>query len=193
MQHPDIGDVGDERFRHAVRRVLAHEGGFVDDPDDPGDATKHGISLRYLRRLGDLDGDGYLDGDLDQDGDLDVEDIRRMTPATAARIYHDQWWQRYGYGELRVGTATKVFDLAVNMGPRQAHICLQRAARAAFDAELVEDGILGPNTRAAVAAGDEDRLLAALKSEAAGYYRSLIAARPALAKYERGWLRRAYA
>ncbi|MEC8572564.1 MAG: glycosyl hydrolase 108 family protein, partial [Pseudomonadota bacterium] len=42
--------------------IITREGGYVDDPDDPGGATKYGVTLATLRRLGlDLTGDGQVD------------------------------------------------------------------------------------------------------------------------------------
>lgn len=198
---PRAGNGGRDPFEDAVAVVLQHEGGFVDDPVDPGGATNFGVSLRFLRGLGDLDGDGYLDGDLDRDGDVDAEDIRRMTREQAKAIYRSQWWDRYGYGQLGLPkVAAKVFDLSVNMGAHQAHKCLQRAL-GSVGLDLSDDGILGPASRRAIedvakaarqGVNSEGALLAALRSEAAGFYRTLIAEKPAFAKYRRGWLRRAY-
>ncbi|NDB82875.1 MAG: hypothetical protein EB127_09060, partial [Alphaproteobacteria bacterium] len=59
--------------------------------------------------------------------------------------------------------------------------------------DILEDGILGPMTLAAINKADLTDLLAALKSEAAGYYRTLAATKPKRAKFLKGWLKRAYA
>jgi lysozyme family protein len=81
-------------------------------------------------------------------------------------------------------------DLCINMGNVSAHKCLQRAVRAASGEILTEDGVLGVKTIAVVNRSDEKLLMPALKSEAAGYYRSI--------KYKgsqdflKGWLNRAY-
>ena len=74
-------------FDKAIEVTLAHEGGFTDDPVDTGGATNWGVSLRFLKDAGDLDGDGVLDGDLDGDGDVDYDDIKKMARAEAIRIY----------------------------------------------------------------------------------------------------------
>jgi lysozyme family protein len=66
--------------------------------------------------------------------------------------------------------ATKFFDLAVHMGIPQAVKLIQRALRAA-GTQVVEDGIIGPVTLKAINEADSTDLLAALKSEAAGYVR----------------------
>lgn len=197
----------DPRFVQAVMRVLEHESGGKPDSTtgliptdrvDPGGATNWwGVSLRYLQRAGaiDADDDGWLDGDIDHDGDIDADDIAAMTLDQAVALYHSQWWERYGYGNLVLGVAGKVFDLAVNMGPGQAHKLLQRAVWAA-DGEITiaDDGVLGAKSIAAVSryANVPEMLAAPLRSEAAGFYRALIAGKPALSKYRNGWLRRAY-
>jgi len=180
-------------FEPAVLVLLADEGGWVDDPDDPGGATNYGISLRYLRELAQEDGDGELVGDIDRDGDVDGDDIRKMKREDAIGIYRAQWWDRFGYGSLESQlVANKVLDLAVNMGGPQAHKCLQRAARAGGQA-LIDDGILGPKTLAAINELATWPLLTALRSEAAGIYRQIVARRPASRKFLKGWLARAYA
>ena len=176
-------DIG---FEAALAIVLAHEGGFVDDPADPGGATKFGVSLRTLRALGDLA------FDLDVDGDLDADDIKALTPEAAGAFYRKHFWDRYGYGTIHdLHLAAKLFDLAVNMGPGPAHRCLQRALRACRQ-PVTEDGILGPVTRQAVNAAEFLGLFPALKSEAAGFYRALAASDPARQKWLSGWLNRAY-
>lgn len=186
----------DPRFLSAVAVVLAHEGGFIHDAADPGGATNFGVSLRFsLAELAkDGDGDGFLDGDFDHDGDVDVGDIRAMSKEDAAEVYRRHWWDRYGYAQIvDDALATKIFDLAVNMGPIQAHKCLQRAVRACWFPLAAEDGVLGPKTLSSVNAAEPRSLLAALKSEAAGFYRELAARKPALEKFSKGWLNRAYA
>jgi len=163
----------EERFRHAVEVVLRHEGGYVNDPADPGGETKYGISKRAYPHL----------------------DIAGLTREQAIEIYRRDWWDRYGYDRIRsLDVATKVFDLAVNMGPAAAHRCLQRALHACGYRLVTVDGVIGPQTiNAANAVRPKAMLLAALRAEAAAYYRSLAERRPELKRYEQGWLNRAYA
>ena len=161
-------------FTRAIARLLGHEGSYVDNPADPGGETKFGITRREYPDL----------------------DIAALTRTDAVAIYFRDWWQRYRYSELPGPIATKVFDLAVNIGPDHAVRCLQRALRAC-GRRVLEDGVLGRATTTAVVAANQLAMLAALRAEAAGYYR----ARAALERGKRadgdqeflnGWLNRAY-
>jgi lysozyme family protein len=180
-----------DHFPAALIVVLKHEGGFVHDPVDPGGATHYGVSLRSVAAL-DGDCDGRLDFDLDRDGDVDEADIKIMTIEQAGDHYRRMWWDKYGYGAIAdQAVAIKLFDLAVNMGPAQAHKIAQRAIRACWF-PLTEDGVLGPQTLSSINAAESRSLVAAMKSEAAGFYRQLAATKPNLGKFLTGWLNRAY-
>ena len=171
MANKNTLPITDERFEHAVSFVLAHEGGYSNDIDDDGGETKFGISKRIYPDL----------------------DINALTIDQAKAIYKRDFWEPQLYKEIKdVNLATKVFDLAVNMGSNWAHRLVQRALRATGQ-DILEDGILGPMTLAAINKADLTDLLAALKSEAAGYYRTLAATKPKRAKFLKGWLKRAYA
>jgi lysozyme family protein len=172
-------------FDAAVAVVLRHEGDLSDDAGDPGGLTHHGITLPVLREEG-------AAGDVDRDGDVDLDDIRELTPAQARAIYRRQWWDRYGYGDIRnQAVATKVFDLAVVMGPRQAHLVAQRALRAC-GSDVREDGLLGPVTKMMLNRYAALELMPALRSEAAGVFRTIVRGKPELSAFLKGWLNRAY-
>lgn len=178
----------------AMPTVFLHEGLFVEDLRDPGGATNYGISLRFLKSAGDLDKDGWLDGDIDQDGDVDIADIKKMSQHAATKLYELHFWGRYGYGRIEnQDVATKVFDLAINMGSTGAHRCIQRAVRAAIvGISLDDDGVLGPRSLKAINVSHPFKLLPALKSEAAGYYRSIRLKDANEKNFIKGWLNRAY-
>ncbi len=181
-------------FDIAIEAVLKHEGLFVDHPHDPGGATNYGVSLRWLRSLGDTDLDGYVDGDLDHDGDVDADDIKQMTRAQAIELYRTRWW-RPEYDQIQsVPLAAKLFDTAINVGAAQAAKILQRAAnQLAPDSKRVAvDGVLGAKTLGLVAAIAVAPLLAAYRSEQARFYLELVDAQPTTrSTFLRGWLRRA--
>lgn len=180
-------------FYISLVEVLKREGGWVDNKNDPGGATNLGVSLRYLLSRGDLDHDGLPDGDLDHDGDIDADDIRKMTEADAAKIYRTGWWDKYAYGTLRAQeVATKVFDMSVNMGARQAHLLLQRACNDCRAVPpVVDDGVVGPATYLAANGLYPEALCAALRQRCLAYYHLLIDRNPKLEVFRKGWERRA--
>jgi lysozyme family protein len=97
---------------------------------------------------------------------------------------------------LPAALAAKTFDLAVNIGPANSIVCLQRAMRACGVA-VAEDGVIGASTARYAARADAAALLAALRSEAAGYYRVSAALargqrRDDDREFLKGWLNRAY-
>jgi len=160
----------DERFLRAVEFVLAHEGGYVNDPADPGGETKWGISRRSYPEL----------------------DIANLTREDAIAIYYRDFYVKYGYDRLRdEAVATKVFDMAVNMGPATAHRLLQEAL-VFLGYDIAVDGILGPQTIGATNRADPRRLLQVLRWKAAERYFRLVEQRPQLRAFLLGWLRRAY-
>jgi lysozyme family protein len=162
--------LNDEKFKKAIERVLEFEGGYVNDPSDAGGETKYGISKRSYPNL----------------------DIRNLSLEGAKLLYYRDFWEPQLYRDFEsVELAAKVFDLAVNLGASKAHLLLQRALRSVGN-PVNEDGILGKITLAAVNAANSRELLAALKSEAAGYYRCIVAKNSSQNKFINGWLRRAY-
>lgn len=177
-------------FEAAIPLILFHEGGLVNHKNDPGGATNYGVSLRFLRSTGQID-----DYDFDGDGDIDSDDIQRMTKDQACDIYKKHWWEKYGYSRINEQSiATKLFDMAVNMGQSQAVKILQRAIRRITNnTSISADGVLGPMTINALNAINPQRLLEVLRSEQAEFYHRLTDKNPKLAVFEKGWLKRAYA
>jgi len=160
----------DERFLRAVEVVLKHEGGYVHDPRDPGGETKYGISKRSYPSL----------------------DIASLTREDAIAIYYRDFYSKYGYGRLNdEAVATKVFDMAVNMGPATAHRLLQEAL-VFLGYDIAVDGIIGPQTIVAANRADPRRLLQVLRWLAAHHYYRIAAQRPQSRAFLIGWLRRAY-
>lgn len=148
--------------------VLQNEGGYSNDASDAGGETKFGISKRSYPDI----------------------DMANLTEDQAAAIYERDFWAPYASFPDRV--ATKVFDLAVNMGHKQAVLILQRALRCCGALNVKDDGVLGPVTKSAVQVANQDLLIVALRSEAAGVYRLLAAKNPSQQKFLMGWLKRSY-
>jgi lysozyme family protein len=93
--------------RQIAEAIVAREGGFVNDPDDPGGATKHGVTIGTLRRLG---------RDLTGDGRVTVADIRALTPDHAVDIFLDSYFRQPGIDGLPGPLQPSVFDMQVNAG-----------------------------------------------------------------------------
>ncbi len=173
-----------------AKEIVAREGGYVNDPDDPGGATKYGVTLKTLRALGlDLSGDGRIEAD----------DLKALTPEKAAEIYVEHYFHRPGIAQLPEVLQPSVFDMYVNAGAHAVRI-LQRLL-IEMGHGLSVDGTIGPRTIAAAAAAA--RVDAGLLADAYGiarrnYYYALADARPASRKYVRrrdggkgGWITRA--
>lgn len=173
-----------KNFDWALQCVLHHEGGFVDHKDDPGGATDRGISLRFLRSIGE---------DIDKDGDIDVDDIRALDDDDVARLYEEHFWKAAKCDKIKSSlVATKVFDMAVNMGSRQAWRIAQRACNT-LGGKLTVDGKVGTKTLASVnSMTDRDFMLVTnIRREQDKFYAGLIKNKPSFKSFELGWRRRA--
>lgn len=181
-------------FKHAVENVLLHEGSkFTSFKNDKGGPTLYGISLRFLKDYTTLNPSEFDRFDIDDDDDIDYLDIQNLSRTDAIYLYQRNFWDKYEYDRINnYLVAAKIFDLSVNMGGAQAHKCIQRAVRAANGTILKDDGVLGPKSIAAINACDQFALFAALKSEAAGFYRVLVRVDPNLQQFYAGWQNRAY-
>lgn len=108
-------------FDRSLTEVLGHEGGYVNDPHDPGGETNMGISKRSYPK----------------------ENIRGMTRARAAEIYRRDFWDAVQGDKLPAGLDLVAFDPAVNSGPSRGVKWLQTALG------VSADGKIGPATLAA--------------------------------------------
>ncbi len=141
-----------------------HEGGYVNDPKDPGGETKYGLSKRSYP----------------------AEDIRNMTPDRAKQIYARDFWGPAGCDAVPNAIKYELFDFAVNTSqpghPATAVKALQRAAGCA------DDGVLGPNTLQKVQSMDPTLLMCRFFAQIIRYYTGL---RPDLkVQYLSGWMNR---
>jgi len=170
--------------------IIAREGGYVNDPDDPGGATNFGVTIGTMARLGlDLDGDGRVT----------PADVKRLTRAQAKQIFVDHYFHRPGIGKLPEPLQASVFDMYVNAGANAVKI-LQRLLND-MGQQISVDGALGPLSLEAAQiafAGAPDHLADAYGIARRNYYYALADRRPASRKYARrrdggkgGWIIRA--
>ncbi len=170
--------------------IIAREGGYVNDPDDPGGATNHGVTIHTMRRLG---------LDLTGDGKVTAADVRKLSAEQARDIFVDHYFARPRIATLPKMLQASVFDMYVNAGGNAVKI-LQRLLRDMGHAITV-DGAIGPQTAGAAHAAAKsapDHLADAYGIARRNYYYGLGDARVASRKYARrrdggkgGWILRA--
>jgi len=173
-----------------AREIIGREGGYVNDPDDPGGATNFGVTIHTMRRLG---------LDLDRDGDVDARDVQQLTRAQAEEIFVEHYFHRPRIARLPEVLQASVFDMYVNAGGNAVKI-LQRMLRE-MGHDVAVDGAIGPQTeRAAHAAARAapDHIGDAYGIARRSYYFRIADRRPASRKFARtraggkgGWIRRA--
>ena len=177
-------------IRQIAEAIVRREGGYVNDPDDPGGATNHGVTIGTMRRLG---------LDLDRDGAVTPRDVRALSREQAVDIFVAHYWRRPRIDELPEVLQASVFDMYVNAGANAVKI-LQRLVRD-MRIECAVDGVIGPQTIAAAARAGQaapDHIADAYGIARRNYYYALADARPASRKFARrrdggkgGWIVRA--
>lgn len=124
-------------FNQAIERVLGSEGGYVNNPADPGGETNWGISKRAYPNT----------------------NIKALTRVEAIKIYKADFWDLIHAEELFDGVAYQTLDFAINSGISTAIRYLQKALNVA------DDGHWGPVTRNAAKAMTESDQIMRLNAE----------------------------
>lgn len=183
----------------AIELVLKHEGGFSNHPNDPGGATKYGVSLRTLRKSYASDPEKFGHMDLDGDDKITEADIKNLTSDMAHEYYRVFWWKRYKFSLIPIEKlAVKCFDVAVNIGPSKAIKFLQQSINEVIPRfYLVEDGLMGEDTSAALtkiskSSQRECNVYAIFILNLELWYRELATNKKSLAPFLKGWLNRLY-
>lgn len=154
-------------FGKCLSLVLVHEGGYVNDPHDPGGATNKGVTQ------------AVYDGWRKSHGQA-VQSVRHISVDEIAGIYRMLYWDRVRGDDLPSGLDYAVFDFAVNSGVNRAAKYLQALAGAA------QDGLIGKGTLGAVAAKDTRGLIGALCDRRVSFLRNLST----FWRFGKGWTRR---
>ncbi len=157
---------GDARFLPCLSIVLRHEGGFSNDPQDPGGATMMGITRATLAEW--------------RGEAVTAEEVRALTEEEAREIYRARYWNVLRCDDLPPGIDLMVFDFGVNAGPGAAARMLQRAVG------VRADGAIGPVTLAAARAADAVAAIDRMARLREDHYRALAT----FPRFGRGWLRR---
>lgn len=151
-------------FKECLDIVLKSEGGWVNNPQDPGGETNLGVTKRVWEE--------YVGHP--------VTTMKNLTPADVAPLYEQKYW-RPCYGEvLPRGLNLLSFSMAVNAGPGRSVKLLQQSLG------CVPDGVIGPKTRELIFASNCATLIAKFSEIRREYYRSL----KTFPIFGRGWLNR---
>jgi lysozyme family protein len=159
--------------------LLKLEGGYVDDPDDPGGETNKGMTMAVFQHCS-----HELLGI-----DPTSENLKSLTDAQAGIIYKAKYWDKMNASSFTSqDLANIVCDFLVNAGTRATRL-LQHLMNG-MGASLVEDGAIGPATLAALTTVDQVGLYRDYKQARKAYYLQLAESRPSMAKFLKGWLNR---
>ena len=153
-------------FNDIIEVVLHHEGGYVNDPDDPGGETNFGIAKR---------------------SHPDV-DIANLTKRGAKEIYKETYWDKNKVESLPVYLRHIYFDMCVNQGKGTAVKILQRATNAK-GADLKVDGGMGPMTLSAINKYSPE--LDRVRCYRLKHYYDLVNGKPEQERFIFGWYKRA--
>ena len=155
-----------QNFDKALAAVLVHEGGYVNNPKDPGGMTNLGCTKAVWEEHC-----GHP---------VDEKAMRALTPADVAPLYKRKYWDKVQGDELPSGIDYIVFDTAINSGPGRAVKLLQ----ACVGVEV--DGGIGPKTLAAVRAFDSKQLMSDYSKRRLSFMMDI----PVWPTFGKGWTRR---
>jgi len=170
-------------FKTAFDLMIAHEGGYVNDPDDPGGETYKGVARKIFSKwegwqtIDMLKRQAGFPANLDKDTDLQE---------AVSDFYRVNFWDKINADNIEnQEVSSSIFDFAVNAGVGSS------ASLAQLVVEINPDGVIGPDSVAQINAFDADHFLAAFTVAKIARYISIVKKRPTSRKYFYGWVLRA--
>ena len=155
-----------DNFKSALAHVLLSEGGYVNNPKDPGGMTNLGCTKAVWEEFV-----GHP---------VSETDMRELTPADVAPLYKRKYWDKVAGDDLPAGLDYCVFDAAINSGPGRAAKWLQEVAG------VKADGSIGPATLKAIDAFSPLEIIAQYNDKRLQFLESL----PTFATFGKGWSNR---
>ena len=155
-----------ENFEKSLELVLAHEGGYVNHPSDPGGKTNLGVTQRVW--------EDYVGHKVDE------QTMRNLTKELVAPLYRKEYWDAVHGDQLPSGADYLAFDFAVNAGAFRSIKTIQRALN------ITADGIIGPVTVKAIQDTNAEEFINNFTNAKESFYRSLAN----FPTFGRGWLNR---
>ena len=153
-------------FDQCLALILKHEGGYVNNPKDPGGRTNLGVTQMVWE-----DWVGHP---------VTEADMRALGPADVAPLYKKNYWDKIAGDRLPAGVDYACFDLAVNSGVGRASKLLQKGAGVA------PDGAIGPATLKAVDECDPPELIVSICRARQTFLEGL----QTFSTFGKGWTRR---
>lgn len=151
-----------KNFNDYLKVILKHEGGYVNNPKDPGGETKYGISKRAFPGL----------------------NIKELTVEDASAIYYHNYWIKLNLTNIKnEELKLHIFDMAVNAGIKTAIKLLQSIVG------TTQDRVLGPRTEAKIDLYEGD-IVEEYKKARINYYNTLVKNKPQLQVFIKGWINR---
>ena len=155
--------------------ILEHEGGYVNDPDDKGGATKHGVTIATWRAY------GY---DKNGDGRIDEKDVKLVTEEDAERIMRRNFWNTWQADQIKSQSiANLLVDWVWASGKYGITIPQQMLG-------VKADGKVGSKTLAALNAQNPEKFFKKLKERREAYILNISKPGTTNNKYRNGWLAR---
>ncbi len=163
-----------------VNQILAHEGGFVNDPDDLGGATNYGVTQKSYS--------GWLGRP------ASIYEVRAMRIDTAKEIYLSNYYYSPRINGFPDEVQPQIFDCSINHGARRAIKFVQTVCNLAGFGPIVVDGVNGPNTMKTAKMAYEAMGVYfnnAIADERIDFYHRIVASNASQQKFLKGWLARA--
>ena len=155
-----------ENWEMAFQMVLKHEGGYVNNPKDPGGMTNLGVTKKVWEE--------YVGHEVDE------AIMRGLTPDMVQPLYKKNYWDRIKGDQLPDGVDYAAYDLAVNSGVGRAAKYLQQIAG------VPADGIIGPKSLEAIKSCPAEEVVDALCDMRLEFLKRL----PTWTTFGKGWERR---
>lgn len=161
--------------------LLSFEGGYVNDPADPGGPTNKGITLETFRNAAKLF--AGLEPTLDN--------LKRLTDVQAGIIYKNMCWDKLSADLIANQHLAEIYvDFYVNAGANAVKLMQKVLNGLRTQPPLDQDGRQGRGTWCALVLADQTEVYHQYREGRANYYRSLVATRPSMGKFLKGWLNR---
>ena len=161
--------------------LLKHEGGFVDDPADPGGATNKGITMGTFKNCAQK----YLGIE------PTLENLKALTDEQAGKIYKPLYWDKVHGDDMDVQELANIlFDFQVNAGANASKLLQRVLNDMGASPALAVDGAIGKGTMKVLSAMDQKEVYRRYKEGRIDYYKDLVEKRPTLGKFLKGWINR---